>query len=233
MKSILLFEDKDVIVIYKPAGLPTQTARIGAPDVVSEMKNHIADQGKESGEPYVGLVHRLDQPVEGILVLAKNERAAAELSRQNGENAMCKGYKAVVYGKSPILQGILIDYLVKEERANRSSVSSKTIKGAKKAELSYQVIKSAGEDECSCLEIKLKTGRHHQIRVQLAHAGMPLLGDLKYGTEKSLRISAERNIETIALCACELEFINPGTQKKLHYRIEPKGRAFIPYIGRG
>ena len=222
MKTQILHEDKDILVCYKPAGIPTQTKQTMQMDVESELKNYL------KGKP-VYVVHRLDQPVEGILVFAKTKEAAASLSMQLSSDEMNKEYRAVVFGSMAEKQGILVNYLKKEAKGNLSKVVKETDPEAKYAELSYEVIgekKMETEEEISLLKIRLKTGRHHQIRVQLAAANHPLLGDQKYADEKTLDFSRQNGIRNVALCAAKLHFIHPTTKEKMEFQIEPKGLAF-------
>lgn len=224
MMHDILYEDDELIVIHKPAGIATQTARIDQPDIVSQVTNYLARSSK--APPYLGVVHRLDQPVEGVLLFAKTKDAAAKLSRQQME----KKYYAIAYVPQKLLkeQGekVLIDYLVKNGKDNISSVVGNSVKNAKRAELSYQFLKileDNKETEVPVLtEVCLKTGRHHQIRVQMSHAGMPLLGDMKYGNEESIKISREKNINQVALCAYYLAFLHPTTKKKMEFSVKPK-----------
>ena len=212
----IIYEDKDILVIDKPAGLAVQTRSVGEKDVESEIKKLRRSKG-EPAEIYV--VHRLDKPVSGLMVLAKNKDAAAVLSKEMGSDDFLKIYKArVLKPKDFIRREKLTDYLVKDAKTNTSHVASLDEKGAKKAVLSYETL---NEDESLAeLLIKLETGRHHQIRLQLSHAGMPILGDLKYGTEESKRVSSMLNIYTVSLRAVELSFKHPVTHKELHFTID-------------
>ena len=165
MLSRILYEDKDIIVAYKPAGLPVQTARVGQPDMVSELKNHLcrARDGKDTsagrGEPYLGIVHRLDQPVEGILVFAKNRAAAASLTgqlRAQGDNGgFCKRYYAIVCGEPTAREGRLEDYLYKQAVKNgkhmdyRSIIDSQNHPEGRRGQHSPAV----GEDEKAVLAV--------------------------------------------------------------------------------
>lgn len=221
MKTQILFEDKDIIVCYKPSGIAVQTAGISQQDMVSELKNYLAAQGQKN--PYVGVVHRLDQPVSGVLVFAKNQAAAADLSTQVQDNRMQKVYRAYVYGALDETgkERTLEDILYKDAKTNMSRVAapgSKEAKLGKKAKLSYKVLQEIPVDEevYSELEIKLHTGRHHQIRVQLSHAGHPILGDTKYGTLESAEISAKLE-KGLKLCAYKLTFIHPKTKKEVEF----------------
>ncbi len=251
-KEQILYEDNDIIVCYKPAGIATQTAKIGQRDMVSEVTNYLA--GK-----YVGCVHRLDQPVEGILVFALNQNAAAGLSRQIVENRMKKYYYAVVADIRPDVEAVpnpalepearpdsvrwkmLTDYLCKDNRTNLSRIVSSDTKGARKAVLEYQILEkktlspktfqteSFGEKKppsVALVRVRLITGRHHQIRVQMSHAGMGLLGDFKYAGERTKELSGALGIKQAALCAYRLEFEHPATGEKLSFQRKPEGVVF-------
>lgn len=239
----ILFEDKDLLVTEKPAGIPVETKRIGLADMVSLLKNHLA---AENGKPpYLGLIHRLDQPVQGVMVFAKNPKAAAHLSAQMSKGEMNKTYLAVVIGKAKE-KDALCDFLLKDGRANTSRIVPPGTKGAKEARLEYErlavcnyscfcrhsnsdrnsslrehttgVLPSPPSIPLSLVRIHLFTGRHHQIRVQMAHAGFPLYGDQRYNPSP---IGS-----TIALCACELTFRHPATGKKMTFSITPAGEIY-------
>ncbi len=210
----IIFEDDHILVINKPAGIAVQTGSIGQKDIESMAKSYRRDKG-EAPEIYV--VHRLDQPVSGILLLAKTGEAAAALSKGVSTDSFSKVYRAEVYDGGNIPdEGTLRDYLLKG-RDNTSSVVSEGVRGAKEAILSFKVTdRSEGR---ATLRVRLKTGRHHQIRVQLSHAGFPILGDLKYANEKSRALSRELGISTVALTACELEFVHPISKRPLKFEI--------------
>lgn len=234
-KEQILYEDKDILVCHKPAGIATQTAKVGQRDMVSEVSNHLAAALAEGGRfksdrpPYVGLVHRLDQLVEGILVFAKNPKSAKELSRQITEDRMEKYYYAVVcMGEEAENKGRLVDYLRKDNAGNISSVVTEGEAGAKRAELFYEVIefcRLAGKN-AALVRIKLITGRHHQIRVQMSHAGMALLGDYKYADDKTKALSEAIGQKQVALCAYKLVFKHPVSGKQLSFQKEPEGIIF-------
>jgi len=215
----IVYEDKDQIVIHKPAGVATQTSRLGEKDLVSEVKNHIA---KEEGtqNPFVGVINRLDQPVEGIVLFAKNQKAAAALSKQMQDGSMQKYYLAAVFGHMEKENDILTDYLEKDARTNSSRVVSATSKDAKKAMLEYNVIATVGRMQF--VKIHLLTGRHHQIRVQFSHREHPLIGDTKYGSDESMALSREANAKTPALCAYNLIWKHPVTKKEMDIKIAPE-----------
>lgn len=228
----ILYEDQDIIVCHKPAGIATQTARVGQADMVSEVKNYLARTRKV---PYVGVVHRLDQPVEGILVFAGNKQAAAALGRQITENCMEKYYYAVVCGSGYQESGVLTDYLVKDGRTNISRIVPPEVKGAKKAVLEYEILSGRipvaafteqNTSMAALAGIRLLTGRHHQIRVQMSSAGMSLFGDYKYGDAQTVELSEHLHVKEIALCAGRLSFTHPRTGRRMEYKIRPEGKIF-------
>lgn len=217
MNLQILHEEEHIIVCYKPAGVPTQTSKMAEQDMFSLLKNHL-----KGG--YIAVIHRLDQPVEGLLVFAKTPFAAKELNKGLQGEGFGKHYKAVLWGIPEEKVAVLEDYLVKDGRTNTSRVCAPSEKDAKKAVLSYEVI-ATGKDsdkDISLVKIKLDTGRHHQIRVQMANMGCPIWGDAKYNTS----MVQDRRFRQIALCAYRLEFVHPKTKKKMEFEIEPKGEGF-------
>ncbi len=254
MKARIIAEDQHILVCYKPAGLAVQSGRVGEADLVSELKNHLAAGGKA---PYLGLIHRLDQPVAGLLVFAKTKQAAAELSRQaagmedeTGTEAvagskrdvkchynckMQKEYRALVYLSENMLKSetifsnpgekrVLTDYLRKENGQNTSVVVSQGTEGAKKSVLELETetlhLDPDGRQGYARIRVRLMTGRHHQIRVQCANAGFPLLGDSKYGSLASRQYSMKKRIRTVALCAWRLGFTHPASGKRMEFEAE-------------
>ena len=218
MKQMILFEDEYIIVLEKPAGTPVQSARIGTKDLVSMLKNYRKETEAIKGEPYIGVIHRLDQPVQGIVIFAKTKAAAADLSAQAANGTMEKYYLAVVCGQPKESQAQLTDYLLKDGKTNTSKIVAASLKGAKKAELTYKVIKKTQEK--ALLEIKLITGRHHQIRVQLSGAGLPLENDQKYNPGAAL------SRVPVALAAYKISFRHPRTKEQISLEIQPKGTSF-------
>lgn len=230
MRTKIIYEDKHIIVAHKPAGLATQTAKVGQQDMVSELKNYLA-AGKKGKAPYLAVIHRLDQPVEGLLVFAKEKRAAAALTKQLTEGTLNKQYYAVICGKPEQTSGELVDYLykdvVKEGKAQVVTGQQERYPDAKKAVLQYQILKELStEKQIFMMDIHIDTGRFHQIRAQMSHAGMPLLGDSKYGSDCSKELSRELGIRNVALCAYELDFTHPITNKRMAYKTTPENPAF-------
>ena len=217
MRLDILHEDDHIIVCYKPAGIPTQTKKLGEQDMVSLLKNHL-----KGG--YIAVIHRLDQPVEGLLVFAKTPFAAKELNKGLQGAGFGKHYKAVLWGIPTQKKATLEDYLVKDGRTNTSRVCESSEADAKKAVLSYEVIATGKDDgkDISLVKVKLDTGRHHQIRVQMANMGCPILGDAKYNTAAV----QDRRFRQIALCAYRLEFLHPKTKKQMEFEIEPEAEGF-------
>lgn len=241
MQTQIVYEDEAVLVIRKPAGLATESAGIGQKDVVSELKNYVAK--KNPGKmPYLGVVHRLDQPVEGLLVFAKTKKAAENLTAQLGKGTLKKEYLAVVCGKVPENTGRLVDYLAKEKgmAVVRDTADAQAEKDAdaqsekaadaqaKKAVLTY--MKKAETEKFTLLAVQIETGRFHQIRAQLSHAGFPILGDEKYGSEESKELSREKKIRFTALCAASLSFRHPVTGKTMAFTQAPQNPAFAEFV---
>ncbi len=228
MNLHILFEDEHIIVCYKPSGIPTQTAKLGAVDMVSLLKNYLYKNQKEKKEPYVAVIHRLDQPVEGILVFAKTPFAAKELNKgmQDG-SGFGKYYKAVLCGVPDKAKGILENYLVKDGKTNTSRVCTATERDAKKAVLEYEVLETYKNEQQkkTLVSIKLHTGRYHQIRVQMANIGCPIWGDTKYGVAQD-GANVDKSWKQIALCAYRLEFVHPKTKKKMDFEVEPESEGF-------
>lgn len=225
IENYILYEDKEILVCRKPAGLAVQNARIGTMDLESGLKNYLAKNGQKQ-PPYLAVIHRLDQPVEGILVFGKNPGAAKELSRQITEHQVEKIYLAATFGEPPAYSGTLEDYLKKDGKTNTSSVVAPGTPGGKKARLSYEVLEETTDlfsgRKKWLVKIHLETGRHHQIRVQMAHGRMPLLGDRKYNTD--LTVSAGNY--GLALCAANLCFVHPVTGKTMRFQTVPETPGF-------
>lgn len=220
MKTNIIYEDKEMIVIHKPAGIATQTNKLGQADVVSELKNYLHRSNQGS---YVGMIHRLDQPVEGLLVFAKTPKAAKELSAQLQNGTLKKSYSALV-GAIPVdmpQEGELTDYLVKDGRTNLSRIVDKSVPDAKEARLKWICKKTICGQEISysLVDVEIFTGRHHQIRVQMSHAGMPLLGDSKYGDEVSKALTQKLGLHQTALLARTLTVKHPVTKKEMHFEV--------------
>lgn len=223
IRPTILFEDEAIIVCVKPAGIASQSAKSFQADMTDLLKRHIMKTSNVKKVHEIYVVHRLDQPVGGIMVYAKTKKAAAELSRQTAEHTMSKSYFAVVHG-TPSENGTLVDFLLKDDKSNSSSVVAEGTPDSKKASLEYEVLKSKNIDDTilSLVKVTLHTGRHHQIRVQFAHAGYPLLGDQKYSEYKK----TTKGIITLGLFSCSLEFNHPITKKRMSFEYKPEYEPF-------
>ncbi len=208
----ILYEDNHIIAVFKPAGLLVQSASpVGGGDeragenLLDLMKEFIKKCDAKPGNVFLGLVHRLDRPVSGIVLFAKTSKGAARLSEQFRTRAVQKKYHALVHGKVASPCGVLIHRLVKDETQKIARVANE----GSEANLAYTVI--ARNNEYSLLEIKLETGRFHQIRAQLSAIGHPIVGDIKYGAPQPL------SDRSIALCATSVSFTTAtgGKQKTL------------------
>ena len=222
MNINILYEDEEVIVCEKPAGVAAQTKRLGQADMESLLKNYRAGKGEQ---PYIGVVHRLDQPVEGLLVLAKTKQAAAGLSKQLQAGTLNKQYYALVYWGTEELpkEGILADYLWKNPQTQKAEIVAQASGKGKQAKLHYRVM--TGKDDIALLDVRIETGRFHQIRAQLAHAGFPILGDQKYGTQTSMERSEELGIKNVSLFAYALTFTHPKTGKQMEFQAKTQNPA--------
>ncbi|MCD8069730.1 MAG: RluA family pseudouridine synthase [Lachnospiraceae bacterium] len=241
MRTRIIYEDERLLVIYKLAGLATESADVARMDAVSELKLYLSHG---AGVPWLGLVHRLDQPVEGLLAVAKNPETASVLSSQLRTGQLKKSYRAVLYlprgtGPEPRTVAKLTDFMGKE--GGRARIAAVPVPGdvsgtfgkkgtygkpseMKEAILTYKILEC--HENTALAGIELETGRFHQIRCQMAFHGMPLLGDQKYGTAESLEASRALNVRNVALCADSLWLIHPKTGKELCFTTEPQNAAF-------
>ena len=183
----VIYEDNHIIVVEKPANIPSQGDKTGDLDMLTIIKAYLKEKYNKPGNVYLGLVHRLDRPVGGVMVFAKTSKAASRLSEQVREKVFKKKYLVIVNGKFKEKKGTLKDYLLKNERLNKSRVVEEGTKNSKYAELDYEVLKYDKEQNLSLLKIDLHTGRHHQIRVQLSSRDHSIYGDAKYHGRGSAR----------------------------------------------
>lgn len=217
MELQILYEDEELLAVIKPAGVAVQTKRLGVADMESLLKNYRARKGEP---PYIGVVHRLDQPVEGVMVFAKTKEAAGSLGRQIQSRLTDKFYYAMVDGVPSKKKGTLEDYLLRDGKTNTSAVVPKGTAGARRAALSYEVLEAGGGR--AILRICLETGRHHQIRVQLANAGFPIVGDRKYNFKENMRSYTGE----LALCSYKISVRHPKNNRKLMFEIDKNYKLF-------
>lgn len=213
-KLNVIYEDNHIIVVEKMVNVPSQADKTGDLDMLTIIKQYLKEKYNKPGNVYLGLVHRLDRPVGGVMVFAKTSKAAARLSEQVRVKEFKKKYLVVVNGKMENGKGVLEDYLLKNEKANMSKVVSKETKNAKYAALDYEVLKYNEEIDLSLLKINLHTGRHHQIRVQLSSRNHSIYGDQKYG--------GRGHGKQIALWAYELTIIHPVTKEEMTFKVLPE-----------
>ena len=184
MEIKVLYEDNHLIAVYKPAGILIQGDKSGDISMLEEVKMYLKRKYDKPGNVFLGLIHRLDRNVDGVVLLAKTSKGASRISEQFRNHSVNKIYHAWVHGIVKDKTGILINYLKHDENQNFTHVYDNEVSGSERAELSYELIKI--EDGFSLLKIILKTGRQHQIRAQLANIKHPIVGDSKYGSNINL-----------------------------------------------
>lgn len=207
----IIYEDNHLLVVVKPQGIPVQKSDSSSSDFQTILKDFLRRKYDKPGNVFLGIVHRLDQPVGGVMVFAKTSKAASRLSEQIRQNIWKKCYLAVVDGTPKQKKAVLEDYLVKNEATNEVSVSKKGDPKAKFARLFYDTLES--KNGRSLLKITLETGRAHQIRIQLSTRGLPIVNDHKYNKNS-------KNIADIALWAYSVEIEHPVTKEKLVFSKE-------------
>ncbi|TNE70900.1 RNA pseudouridine synthase [bacterium] len=201
----VLYEDNHILVIHKPRNIPVQSDDSGDESIQTLLQSYLKEKYQKPGNVFLGIVHRLDRPVSGIMVFAKTSKAASRLSEQFRLGKITKNYWAIVQGKTEMAK-TLNDFLKKDSKTNTVSVSNSKDQEAKKATLHFKKISES--DGKSLLEIDLETGRPHQIRVQLSHLGNPIIGDAKYGKSKG-------RSDEIELKSIRIGFEHPTTKEAL------------------
>jgi len=216
----ILYEDNHLLVVEKPAGIPSQADKTGDEDMLTILKAYIKEKYNKPGDVYLGLVHRLDRMTSGVMVFARTSKAASRLSKNIREGDFKKRYLAAVNGhiKKEDKNILLENYLVKDERNNISRVCTKDTKNSKSASLEYTVLDNfnLNNKQYSYVEVKLNTGRHHQIRVQFSNIGYPLYGDVKYGK------GINKEGQNLALFAYSLTFFHPTKDEVMEFRVLPE-----------
>ena len=206
-KLNVLYEDNHIIVVEKPVNVLSQGDETGDVSLLDMVREYVKEKYNKPGNVFIGLIHRLDRPVGGIMVFARTSKAASRLSKQVSERGFTKKYYAIVTGKMEKDSDIFIDNLKRLDNGN-TIVS----KDGKKSVLSYKVVEYSKDVDASLVDISLETGRHHQIRVQFASRGHALLGDQRYGKQDKTQI---------ALYSYELEFMHPVTKEKMKFELKP------------
>ena len=210
----VIYEDNHIIVVEKPVNIPSQGDKTGDVDMLTIIKTYLKEKYNKPGNVYLGLIHRLDRPVGGVIVFAKTSKSAGRLSEQVREKIFQKTYLVIVNGRMEKRSGILEDYLLKNERNNMSKVVKEGTKNSKLAILDYEELKYNEETNLSLLKVNLHTGRHHQIRVQFSSRNHSIYGDQKYG--------GRGHGKQICLWAYELTIKHPITKKEMTFKSIPE-----------
>lgn len=210
----VVYEDNHVIVVHKESGEIVQGDKTGDKPLSETVKDYIRDKYHKPGNVFLGVVHRLDRPVAGLVVFARTSKALSRLNDMFRNGEVHKTYWAITKNKPAEDEGTLVNWIVRNEKQNKSYVYDKEVPGAKRAELKYRVI--AHTENYHLLEVHLLTGRHHQIRCQLAHMDCAIKGDLKYGAPRS------NPDGSISLLSREVAFIHPVSKKEI------KAESLIP-----
>jgi len=207
----IIAEDNHILVAYKPRGILSQEDSTRDPDMLTILKDFIKKRDNKPGNVYLGLLHRLDRPVEGIMVFAKTSKCASRISEQIRQHKVVKRYRAVIHGLMEEPEGELENYIQKDPKTNMVKVLDKEYGGAKKAKLKYKTVGKSVMDgyPVSLVEVELETGRSHQIRSQFAHTGHPLAGDRRYGIKD--------DVTDIALQSFVIGFFHPVTKEYVEY----------------
>lgn len=203
----VVYEDNHIIIVSKRSGEIVQGDKTGDLPLSETVKQYIKEKYQKPGNVFLGVVHRLDRPVWGLVVFAKTSKALSRLNKMFREGEVHKTYWAITKEAPPAEEGVLTDWLVRNERQNKSYAHSQETPNAKKAVLKYKVI--AHSDHYHLLEVQLMTGRHHQIRCQLANMGCPIKGDLKYGAKRS------NPDGSISLLARSVAFVHPVSKENI------------------
>ena len=206
LEKQILFEDNHIIILNKLSSQIVHSDKTGDVSLEEMVKHYLKTKYNKPGNVYCGLVHRLDRPVSGVVMFAKTEKALVRLNKMMKEHQIHKTYWAIVRNNNIKPKATLVNFLIRNEKQNKTYVIKDTNKG-KYAELDYEVLKKS--DNYQLLKVNLKTGRHHQIRVQLSNIGCPIKGDLKYGFERSNKDAS------ISLHARELEFLHPVKKEQI------------------
>ncbi len=226
-KLQVLYEDNHCIVVDKPNNLPVQADSSGDADLLSMVKEYVKEKYNKPGTAYIGLVHRLDRPAGGLVVLARTSKAAARLSAQVRSRELGRQYLLVVRGEPKMRSGEIKNYLLKDTAANMVRIVPAATEGAKEAILNYRLLQTVhhpSEGKLSLIEASLQTGRSHQIRVQMAGLGCPLYGDQKYGPDLN------KKGQQLALHAAKLSFIHPTLKDKRTFISYPPQKAPWTYF---
>lgn len=210
MRINILYEDNHLLVAVKPSGILSQADGTNHDDMLSLLKQYLKEKYNKPGNVYLGLVHRLDQPTSGVMVFAKTSKAASRLSEQVRNHTFKKSYLLICHGRLNKREGKMEDFLVKEKE------KVVVAKEGQHALLSYDVLSYCAQEDISLVKVDLKTGRKHQIRVQFASRGYPILGDNRYGEKEKM---------DLCLCACAISFLHPVSKERLTFTVQPPNKG--------
>ena len=220
----VVYEDNPIIIVNKQSGEIVQGDKTGDTPLSDIVKQYIKDKYNKPGNVFLGVVHRLDRPVSGLVVFAKTSKALSRLNEMFRTGDVHKTYWAIVKKNDIAPEATLTDWLTRNERQNKSYAHNREVPGAKKAVLSYKV--RSVSDNYMLLEVRLMTGRHHQIRCQLAHMGCPIKGDLKYGSPRS------NPDGSISLMSRRVEFVHPVSKETIAVEAPvPNDRLWLALAG--
>lgn len=209
----IIYEDNHLIVVRKRPGQLVQGDKTGDKPITEDLKHYLKKKYNKPGNVFIGLTHRLDRPVGGVMIFAKTSKALSRMNEQFKSNHPQKQYLAIVKNKPPKQKDKLVHYLEKNQKQNKSYIAKSTDKLAKKSILEYELL--GASDRYHLLKIDLLTGRHHQIRTQLAHIGCPIKGDLKYGFDRSNKDG------NISLYAWKIKITHPIKKTEIEFRTNP------------
>jgi 23S rRNA pseudouridine1911/1915/1917 synthase len=222
LENQIIYEDNHLLVYNKMAGEIVQEDKTGDVSILANLQKFIKNRDQKPGNAFVGVVHRLDRPVSGLLIFAKSSKAQTRLNEMLQKKEIKKVYHAIVKNKPPNNEDELIHYLKRNQQKNKTVVSNANDKDSKWSKLSYKIL--ANSDRYYLLEIQLETGRHHQIRSQLSAIGCPIKGDLKYGAERS------NDDGSISLHAYQISFIHPVKKELLTFKMPKNNDAIWQYF---
>ena len=214
----ILYEDNHLIAVFKPAGLLVQGDASHAVSLMDIVKDYLKEKYNKPRDVFLGLIHRLDRPVSGIVLFAKTSKGASRISEQFRLREVSKTYTAILEGDLEKDEGVADFYIKKDEKLRKAYIYEEMVEDAQKASLSYKVV--SREKGLTWVKIELHTGRFHQIRASFAHMGFPILGDTKYGSKIKYREGE------VALCATELSFKTATDPKEIDLKLDPEGIFF-------
>ena len=217
----IIYEDNHLLVVEKPVNILSQGDDTGDPDLLTLLKQDIKQRYNKPGNVYLGLVHRLDRPVGGVMVFAKTSKAAARLTEQLKSGEFVRTYLALIHGQPSKPKATLVHYLLKDRKTNTVSAVKENVKGAQIAILDYEVL--GYHQKLSVVKVNLRTGRPHQIRVQFATLGHPLFGDQRYGSK------VNRPGQPIGLWSYEISCLHPITKERISFCSVPDKRPWTQF----